>query len=161
MKATWRVMLEAARQEALLAVDLYNQPSQPRRLEAFFVHMHIAWTYLLHSEFRRDKVDYRYRLENDHFDRVDGEPRTWELARCLQERWPTQGAVRKNFEFTIGLRNKIEHRYQEATGLVVAGKAQSLLLNFEEVFTRRSPRGRQGSRRCAINPGCHSRFGRQ
>ena len=78
MKATWRIMLEGSRDEALLAVDLYNQPRQPRRLEGFFVHMHIAWLYLLHAEYRRDGVDYYYRLPNGRFDRVDEERKTWE-----------------------------------------------------------------------------------
>jgi hypothetical protein len=37
MKARWRSMLEGAREESLLTVDLYNQPLQPRRLEGFFI----------------------------------------------------------------------------------------------------------------------------
>ena len=89
-------MVDASKEEALLAVDLYNQPKQPRRLEAFFVHMHLAWLYLLHARFRHDKVDYRYRKRNGQFERVDGEPKTWELAKCVAERWGDNDAVRKN-----------------------------------------------------------------
>ena len=135
MKARWKVMLEGAREEALLAVDLYNQPRQPRRLEAFLVHMHIAWTYLLQAEFQRDGVDFRYRLPNGWFERVDGEPKTWELKRSVDERFPDGGAVAKNLELTIGLRNKIEHRYHEATVASTSGYAQALLINFEEELT--------------------------
>jgi Protein of unknown function (DUF3644) len=135
MRATWRVMLEAAREEALLAVDLYNQPRQPRRLEGFLVHMHIAWLYLVQAELRRDGIDYRYRLPNGRFERVDGEPKTWDLARCVQERWPEIGPVRKNLELTIALRNKVEHRYAEAITLATSGYAQALLLNFEDELT--------------------------
>lgn len=51
-------MLEGAIDEALLAVDLYNQPRQPRRLEGFLVHMHIAcW---LHTG-RGPDMDHPYR----------------------------------------------------------------------------------------------------
>jgi hypothetical protein len=128
-------MLEGAREEALLAVDLYNQPRQPRRLEGFLVHMHIAWLYLLHAEFKRDKVDYRYRLPNGRFERVDGEPKTWDLQKSVSERWPDAGPVRKNLELTIALRNKVEHRYHEAIALATSGYAQALLLNFEEELT--------------------------
>ncbi len=135
MKASWRVTLEASREEALLAVDLYNQPRQPRRLEGFLVHMHIAWLYLLQAEFGRDGVDFRYRLSNGHFDRVDGEPRTWELKRCVEERFTDDGPVRKNLELTIALRNKIEHRHQEAITMATSGYAQALLLNYEEELT--------------------------
>jgi hypothetical protein len=135
MKAAWRTMLDGSVHEALLAVDLYNQPRQPRRLEGFFVHMHIAWLYLLHAEFRRDRRDYRYRQPNGRFERIDGEPKTWDLQRSVEERWPQGGAVRKNLEFTIALRNKIEHRYHEAVAIATAGYAQALLLNFEEELT--------------------------
>lgn len=129
-------MLEGAREEALLAVNLYNQARQPRRLEAFLVHMHIAWTYLLHAEFKRNGVDIRYRLPNGHLERVDGEPKTWGLTRCIEERWHDDDAVKKNLEVTIGLRNKIEHRYHEAVAIATSGYAQSLLVNFEEELTR-------------------------
>lgn len=128
-------MLDGAREEALLAVDLYNQARQPRRLEAFLVHMHIAWTYLLHAEFKRDGFDIRCRLPNGRLERVDGEPKTWGLTRCIDERWPDDGAVKKNLQITIGLRNKIEHRYHEAVAVVTSGYAQSLLVNFEEEMT--------------------------
>jgi hypothetical protein len=128
-------MLEGAIGEALLAVDLYNQPRQPRRLEAFFVHMHMAWLYLLHAEFRRDGIDYHYRLPNGRFDRVDGEPKTWDLERSAAEKWPNGGPIRTNLELTIALRNKIEHRYHEAIAVATSGYAQALLLNFEDELT--------------------------
>jgi Domain of unknown function (DUF3644) len=135
VRARWRVMLDGAIEEALLAVDLYNQPRQPRRLEGFLVHMHIAWLYLLHAEFPRESVDYYYRLENGRYERVDGEKKTWDLQRSVAERWPQTGPVRKNLELTIALRNKIEHRYHEAITLATSGYAQALLLNFEEEVT--------------------------
>ena len=128
-------MLDGAVEEALLAVDLYNQPRQPRRLEGFLVHMHIAWLYLLHAEFRRDSLDYHYRLSNGRFERVDGEPKTWDLQRSVKERWPDGGPVRTNLELTIALRNKIEHRYHEAITFATSGYAQALLLNLEEELT--------------------------
>lgn len=132
MKAKWKIILEGAIDEALLAVDLYNQPQQARRLEGFFVHMHIAWLYLLQARFRRDGIDFRYRLPNGRFEKIDGEPKTWDLQKCVYERYPDDGPVRKNLEFTIGLRNKIEHRYEEAIAIVAMGYAQALVLNFEE-----------------------------
>ena len=97
--------------------------------------MHTAWLYLLHAEFRRDGVDYHYRLPNGRFERVDGEPKAWDLQKCAIERWPDQGPERSNLELTIALRNKIVHRYHEATAVAVSGYAQALLLNFEEELT--------------------------
>lgn len=137
MRAAWRSTLEAAKDEARLAVELYNQPREPRRLEAFYIHMHLAWLYLLHARFRREGVDFRYRRPNGHFERVDGEPKTWELARCAQEEWSDDHPTRKNLEVTILLRNKIEHRFtnlQAVTDYTI-GYAQALLINFERSLT--------------------------
>lgn len=50
VRATWRFMVDASRQEALQAADHYNKPRRDRSLEGFFVHVHIAWLYLLHPQ---------------------------------------------------------------------------------------------------------------
>jgi hypothetical protein len=132
MRARWRVALDCSRDEALLAVELHNQPRRERRLEGFYVHMHLAWLYLLQAEFHRAGVDFRYRLPNGRFERVDGEPKAWDLLRCVKERFPNEGdPVRKNLEFTIGLRNKIEHRYQGEIAAATQGLAQALVINYE------------------------------
>jgi len=130
-------MLKGARDEAVLAVELYNQPTQPRRLEGFYVHIHLAWLYLLHAKFRRDGVDFRYRRPDGRLERVDGEPKTWELARCVEDEWPAVHPVRKNLELTVALRNKIEHRFtsMDAVAEVTAGYAQAMLINFETTLT--------------------------
>lgn len=138
--ARWKAFVDAARDEACLAVKLYNDPSEKRSFEAFIVHMHTAWLYLLHAEFQRDGIDYRYRQKDKprRFEKIDGEPKRWELAKCVAERWPDQSPVRANIEFFIALRNKIEHRYtrfQQELVLAVGGKSQALLLNFEEELT--------------------------
>lgn len=133
-------MVEASQDEAQLAVRLYNDPAESRSFEAFIVHMHVAWLYLLHAEFERDKVDCRYWRtvgKRRYLDRIDGEPKQWELARSVRERWLSdQEPVRANLEFFIGLRNKIEHRYakraQLALTAILGGQAQALLLNYEE-----------------------------
>lgn len=133
-------MVQASKAEALLAVEFYNTTGERRSLEAFVVHMHLAWLYLLHAEFLRDGVDFRYWETRSNgrrcLVRVDGEPKTWELARCVRERWAQDShPVRRNLEFFIGLRNRIEHRHQDAIGIAVAGHAQAMILNFETELT--------------------------
>ncbi len=131
----WHI-LQAAKAEALLAVEFYNTTGERRSLEAFVVHMHLAWLYLFHAELVSKGVDFRY-WERRHggrerLVRVDGEPKTWDLARCVEDRWSNENdPIRRNLDFFIGLRNRIEHRYQEAIGLAVAGHAQAMILNFE------------------------------
>jgi len=84
-------MVEASRDEASLAVRLYNDPAEVRAFEGFVVHMHLAWLYLLHAEFTRDKVDYRYwRRDNPRLlEKVDGEPKRYELASASASGGPT------------------------------------------------------------------------
>lgn len=114
-------------------MDLYNRSTSARSLEGFVVHMHLAWLYLLHARFIRDGVDFRYRKDNGHFERIEGEIKMWELARCLSVAYPAErSAVRCNVEFFIRLRNKIEHRYEQLLAAAVAGKVQAHVLNYEE-----------------------------
>ena len=140
-RPSWVATLHAACAEAVLAVQLYNNAGEPRAFEGFVVHMHMAWLYLLHARFLRDGIDFRYRERENprRFARVDGEFKRWELARCVEERWPNPNdAVRKNLEFFVGLRNRIEHRHtrqDKNLALAVSGHAQALLLNFEEELT--------------------------
>ncbi|MFC8383235.1 DUF3644 domain-containing protein [Nocardia sp. NPDC057272] len=137
----WIAALRTAKDEAILATRLFNDPAETRAFEAFVVHMHVAWLYLLQAKFERDGVDCRYPSDKNpgEFIRVDGEDKRWELARCVQERWTNPAdPARKNLEFFIGLRNKIEHR-PTPTGasfvLACGGNAQALLLNFENELT--------------------------
>lgn len=140
LKNYWHIV-KASRDEACLAARLYNDASEVRSFEAFVVHMHLAWLYLLHAEMTRDGVDYRYhRKDNPRLlVKIDGEPKQWELNRCVIHRWPDSAdPTRLNLEFFIGLRNKIEHRYarqQDALTVTLGGHAQALLLNYEEELT--------------------------
>ncbi|WP_284740527.1 DUF3644 domain-containing protein [Amycolatopsis sp. RTGN1] len=141
-------MVGASRDEAQLAVRLYNDPSEIRSFEGFVVHMHLAWLYLLHAELTRDDVDFRYWRTQGRarrLERIDGEPKRWDLATCVRHRWSGDAdPVRANLEFFIALRNKIEHRYareQQALTAAVGGQSQAFLLNYEEELTGQFGRG--------------------
>ena len=109
-RPSWWHKLQGSKQEALLAVDLYNRSGEQRRLEAFVVHMQIAWLYVLQARFERGGTDFYYRDARGRRKKVDGEFMTWDLARCIKDVFPNQDhPVRRNVEFFIGFRNKIEH----------------------------------------------------
>lgn len=103
--------------------------------------MHLAWLYLLHAQFIRDDVDYRY--WDQRFKRrlikVDGEAKRWELEKSVKERWPSESdPVRANLALFIRLRNRLEHRHanaDEALMLHLAGHAHALLVNYEAELT--------------------------
>ena len=136
----WQATLDASIEEACLAVRLYNDPAETRSFEGFVVHMHLAWLYLLHAEFIRDGIDYRYwNKKHTRLERIDGEPKRWELERCLKERWDDRTEpVPANLRLFIGLRNRLEHRHahaDQALMLNLAGHAHALLINYENEVT--------------------------
>jgi hypothetical protein len=97
-----------------------------------------AWLYLLHAEFLKAGIDYHYRdpKHPSRYQRVDGERKTWELDKCIKERWAdVNDPVRRNLELTLRLRNRIEHRYEAGLMVVAAGFTQALIVNFEEELT--------------------------
>ncbi len=60
------------------------------------MHMHMAWLYLFIARYQRDKKPYHYRLPNGRYERIDGERKTWDLARFARECWPDNDPVRRN-----------------------------------------------------------------
>ena len=120
----------------MLAVDVYNRPATTFRTPAYVVLMIIAWTALFHATFERRKIAYYHRKRNSRrFEIVEGDRKAWELSMCLHEFYrDNQPGARKNLEFFIRLRNKIEHRFVPEVDLEVVGECQSMLLNFEELL---------------------------
>lgn len=67
---------------------------------------------------------------------VEGEPKHWELGECLKQYFGGNNPPeRKNLEFLIGLRNKIEHRLLPEPDAGLYGECQAALLNLEEMIT--------------------------
>lgn len=137
----WQSTLDASAEEACLAVRLYNDSAEDRSFEGFVIHMHLAWLYLLHAEFIRDGIDYRYwdPKRTKRLLRIDGEPKMWELERSMRERWPDEyEPVRANLMLFIRLRNRLEHRHAHADAalmLRLSGHSHALLVNFNEEMT--------------------------
>ncbi len=131
-----KALVEKARETALLAVETYNRPTASFRSGAYVVLMNIAWTSLFHAMFLRKGTKPYYRKPGSRrYDRIDGEPRRWELKECLQQYYKANNpAARGNLELFIGLRNKIEHRSLAQIDPEVFGECQAMLLNFESLL---------------------------
>ncbi len=126
-----------AKESSLLALDIYNRPTAIFKSEGFIVLIIIAWTSLLHAIFQKNKKCYFHTEEDGSPKMVDNEEKAWELSKCLKEYYLSDNnPIRKNLEFLIGLRNKIEHRYVPTIDIEVAGECQSAVLNFDELITK-------------------------
>ena len=128
-------LLEKAKDSALLAVEIYNKPRTSFRSGGFIVFMSIAWLALFHAIFERKGVKYFYR-KNGRFVMIEGEKKAWELSKCVKKYYREQSnPARKNLDFFIKLRNKIEHRFLPRLDLDIFGECQALLINFENLLT--------------------------
>jgi hypothetical protein len=121
--------LTKARESAILAIDTYNRAGTIFRSGAYIVLMVIAWTALFHAIFLRRNIKPQYQKK------IDGEYKYWELSKCIAEYYEGNNPpVRKNLEFFIGLRNKIEHRSMPQLDNQIFGECQACLLNFEALL---------------------------
>jgi hypothetical protein len=116
--------LRAAREEALLGCDLFNDRRE-RNLDAFLAHMLRAWLLLLCAIASKE-----HRL---------GESRDWGLLEHLERYRPEPlDPLRANIEFFIGLRERTEHHFTrrrlQFVEILVSGKINALLLNFEKTL---------------------------
>ena len=131
--------LRKARESALLALQIYNNPMTTFRTEGYSVMMVIAWTALFHAIFEHQGKDYFYLVKETGKPKlVDGDHKAWELTQCLDEFYGDNTTpIRTNLEFFIRLRNKIEHRYVPEIDPTVACECQAMLLNFDELLVEK------------------------
>jgi hypothetical protein len=131
-----RPYFQKAKDSALLAVEVYNKPAVKFKSEGYIALMAMAWTALMHAIFLRKGRKPYYKDANGEFAKVDGDFKHWELAECAKRFWGTDTAnpVRKNLEFFIPLRNRIEHRHIPQLDGAIFGECQALLLNFDALL---------------------------
>lgn len=136
----WRYTLDEARRQALVAIDFYNRPGDRRSFSDFIVHIHLAWQNLLHADRIRRKAEIFYRESGGRrlFKRnADGSKKTWDLTQCLKHEFKDNDPIRANVEFFVGLRNHVEHRFQDSVLVATAAEAHACIINFEVELVRR------------------------
>jgi hypothetical protein len=134
----WWHQLQASKDEVRLAVDLYNRIGQERQLEAFVVHMSLGWLKLVQAKYEKEgKQRDLFILRNGRRQRTaDGDWLMKPLSTLLAEQYSDADPIRRNVEFFIGLRHKIEHRYDRDVATLIAGKTQAFVLNYEKEIVR-------------------------
>jgi Protein of unknown function (DUF3644) len=136
LPAAVKTHLQKARESALMAVDVYNRSGTMFRSGGYIVLMCIAWTALFHAIVFRSRNRPYYRAKNGkRYLKVDGDYKAWELKECVSRYFQgRESPVRRNLEFFVGLRNKIEHRSMPELDVRIFGECQALLFNFEELL---------------------------
>lgn len=130
-------LIKKARDAALSAVQIYNNPLIVFKSEIFVVNMIIAWTALLQAYFKANGIDFRY------YEIVNGKKRykktkhgaykLWDLSRCLEESDALLDKnIKNNLEFLIGLRNEIEHQMSPEITDAFSARFQACCINFNE-----------------------------
>ncbi len=129
-------LLAKARESALAAVRVYNDPVAGFRTETFIILMVIGWNALFQAILERGGVDYYQRDAEGGQVLVDGRPKvrdTRELAG-LAIGGAEKKALRANLDFFLRLRHQIAHRYLPVLDPHIASEAQAMLLNFENLL---------------------------
>jgi hypothetical protein len=133
--------IEKCRAATIVAVDVYNRPGSRFRTAHYIVLIVLAWTALFHALFYRKRTKPWYKKKGKHpkgdrYVHVEGEPKHWDLSECLKQHYGGNNpAERKNLEFLIGLRNKVEHRHLPELDAGLYGECQAALLNLEQMIT--------------------------
>ena len=130
-------LITKSKEAALSAVKIFNDPLINFKSETFIVLMVIAWTYLLHSYYRSQGIEYRYydlHGKRRFFDRTKkGAYKYWELERCLNdEKSPIDKNSANNLRFLIGLRHEIEHQMTLSLDQFLSGRYQACILNYNQ-----------------------------
>jgi len=134
-------LVNKAREAALAAVQVFNNPLITFKSEMFVVTIHIAWTYLLHAYFRSQGIEYRYVKSTGPsgrrlFDTTkSGAHKYWSLEDCLNsDQSPIDKDTANNLRFLIGLRHEIEHQMTNKIDDALSARFQACCLNFNEAI---------------------------
>jgi hypothetical protein len=130
-----RELVTKAREAALAAVQIFNNPIIHFKSELFIVTMNIAWTYLLHAYYRQNKIDYHYYEMAGTRRRYEktkhGARKTWVLETCLRKaHCPLDNDTKNNLFFLLMMRHEIEHQMTTRIDDTLSAKFQACCINF-------------------------------
>lgn len=116
-------LLEAAAQEFQLAIELFNRPTTPNRVDAFVVHFCAAYEKLLKALMVREKGE-------DHLWESGKERKSKSLRKVLAESYSAEDPVRMNVEYIHDLRDDSMHYVLPELGPIASRYFQSGVMNF-------------------------------
>lgn len=128
-------LLVKARDAMIAAVHVFNSAGLYFRAELFIVTSIIAWTYLLHSYYKREGIDYRYKKGGAIEKTPTGADKYWELSQCIAYgKCPLEKGIINNLKFLIEIRHEIEHRSTSRIDDALSAKLQACCINFNDAI---------------------------
>jgi len=130
-------LIKKSQESALAAIQVFNNPLITFKSESFIVLMNIAWTYLMHSYYRKEGTEYRYydqQSKRKKFHKTKyGADKFWDLERCLNyESCPLSEPIKDNIKFLIGIRHEIEHQMTSKIDDSISAKFQACCINYNK-----------------------------
>ncbi len=118
----------------------FNNPNVVLNLKVYCP-FQIAWTYLFHSYYKEEGIDYRYFDQRPHSKRYHktkrGSFKYWELERCLNDvQCPIDAVPKANLKFLIGLRHEIEHQMTTRLDDYLSARFQACCLNYNHYIKK-------------------------
>lgn len=121
-------LLHHAALEFQLAVELFNRPTTPNRVEAFLVHFCAAWEKLLKARLIREKGPDAIWLKGEK------KPKSITLRGALKELYKDGDPVRRNIMEVNALRDESMHYMLGELGPMASRYFQAGVLNFFDTY---------------------------
>lgn len=128
-----KALLRKARENMMLALELYNRPSLENRLDAFVLIFCTAWEQLLKAMLiEKDSEDSIFDDSNKKGRARD----SISLRTCLERVYKEADPIRRNIEKIKYYRDKATHLLMPEVQSLVSRVFQSGVINFSEEFER-------------------------
>lgn len=121
-------LLHHAALEFQLAVELFNRPTTPNRVEAFLVHFCAAWEKLLKARLIRERGSDAIWIKGDK------KPKSITLRGALKELYKDGDPVRRNIMEVNALRDESMHYMLSELGPMASRYFQAGVLNFFDAY---------------------------
>lgn len=121
-------LLHHAALEFHLAVELFNRPTTPNRVEAFLVHFCAAWEKLLKARLIREKGPDAIWLKGEK------KPKSITLRGAMKELYKEGDPVRRNIMEVNALRDESMHYMLSELGPMASRYFQAGVLNFFDAY---------------------------
>ncbi len=123
-----RILTDVSRSEFTLAIELFNRPSTPNRLDAFLTHFINAFEKILKAKLIEEKgPDSIWRKSKN-------EKKTKSIREILKEQFQESSPLRMNLEYIIELRDQSTHYILPELASIASRYFQSGVFNYTKLF---------------------------